>query len=67
MYLLHGMLHEFINIPVVLLGILVLKITTKSEHDVVSSVITGLKENILDEGIHTLIHIVAHEIRVILK
>jgi hypothetical protein len=63
----HGILHKFVYVPVVLHGILIVKITTESEHDVLRSVVASLKENILDEGINSLIHIVVHQVRVVLK
>ena len=65
--LLHGIHHKFVYVPVVLHGILIVKVTAESEHDVFRSIVAGLKENISDEGIYTFIHIVAHQIRVILK
>ena len=65
--LLHGIHHKFVYVPVVLHGILIVKVTAKSEHDVFRSIVAGLKENISDEGIHTFVHIVAHQVRVILK
>ena len=66
-YLLHSILHEFVDILVILNGILVMKITAKSEHNVLSSIVASLEENVLYECIHTLIHIVIKEVRVILK
>ena len=65
--LLHGILHKFVYIPVVFHSILVVKITAESEHNVFRSIIAGLKENIFDEGIHSFIHIVIHQVRVVLK
>ena len=47
-------------------GILILKITAECEHDMVSPQITSLEEDVLDEVIHTVIHVVVKQIRVIL-
>ena len=63
----HGIFHEFVYVSVVLHGVLVVKITAKGEHDVVCSIVAGLKEDIFNECIHTLINVVAHEVRIILR
>ena len=65
--LFHGIHHEFINVPIVLHGVLILKVTAKGEHDVVCSIVAGLKEDVFDESVHSLIHIVAHQVRIILE
>ena len=65
-YLLHGVLHEFIQVLVDFNGILILKITTKCKHDLVGSKVASLEEDVLDEGIHTVLHIVVKQVRVIL-
>ena len=65
-YLFHGVLHELIEVLVVLNGILILEITAKCEHNVVSSEVASLEENVFDECVHTFIHIVVKQIRIIL-
>ena len=44
-----------------------MEVTTKREHDVVSSEVASLQENVFDEGIHTLINIVIKKVGIILK
>ena len=66
-YLLHCVLHKLVNILVVLNGILIVEVTAKCEHDVISSEVASLQENVFDEGIHTLIDIVIKEVGIILK
>ena len=44
-----------------------IKIATHCEHDVVSAVVTSLKENHLDERFHTLINVVVKQALVILE
>ena len=51
-YLFHGVLDEFINVLVVLNGILILKVTAKREHNIVSSEIASLKKYVFYESIH---------------
>ena len=42
MYLLHGILHQFVNVLVVFNGTLILEVTAKCEHDVVCPEVTSL-------------------------
>ena len=44
-----------------------MEVTSKREHDVISSEVAGLQKNVFDEGIHTLIDIVIKEVGIILK
>lgn len=67
MYLLHGVLHQFVNVLVVLNGTLILKVTAKSEHDIVCPEVASLEKNVLNEGIHTLVHIVVKQTGIILE
>lgn len=66
MYLLHGVFHQFVNVLVVLDGILILKVTAKCEHNIVCPEIARLEKNVLNEGIHTLLNVVVKQTGIIL-
>ena len=62
----HSILHELVDILVVLNSIFILKVTAKSEHYMVGSVVAGLLKDVLNKSIHTVIHIVVKQIWVVL-
>ena len=66
LYLFHGVLHELIKVLVVLNCVLILEVTAKREHNIVSSEVASLEEYVFDECVDTFIHIVVKQIRIIL-
>ena len=66
-YLLHGVLHQFVNVLVVLNSTLILKVTAKGEHDIVGPIVASCQKNVFNEGIHTLVHIVIEQTGIILN
>ena len=66
-YLLHGVHHELVEVLVPLNGILILEVAAQGEHDIVRPEVARLKENVLNELIHSLIYVVVHQVRIILE
>ena len=63
----HCILHQLIQVLVPFMRVLVVKIATHREHDVVGAVVTSLKEDHLDERLHSLINVVVKQTLVILE
>ena len=57
-YLLHGVLHQFVQVLEPLVRVLMLEVATHCEHDVVCAVVAGLKEDGLDKLVHSLVNVV---------